>query len=174
LLYDNPDRNVSHYDNLVVWFCPPAYAPDLNGDGMYDNVVGHGLLFVPSDGLEGNETSAPGSASGAWIAKGYTVAWSPTDGRYDETIMDVGVGRSSSSSVMDIGDNQASFVVREPSTDQIDGYILSGEGTWTFNTTGTPALESMAVALGKELTTSTCEEKYAEVWRSAGNYDGYE
>ena len=164
LLFENPASGASHYDDLVMWFCPPAYEPDLNGDGKWDNVVGHGLLFIPDDGLEGSESSAPGSVSGTWVAKGYTAAWSPIDGRYDEKIIDVGVGRSSTSTVMDIGDNQASFVVYEPSSGQADGYIVSGEGVWTFNTTGTPGVEKMATALGKELTAENCKAKYAEVW----------
>ena len=36
----------------VKWFCTPTYAPDTNGDGYYDNVVGHMLTFRPPKEME--------------------------------------------------------------------------------------------------------------------------
>ena len=36
----------------VKWFCTPTYTPDTNGDGYYDNVVGHMLTFRPPKEME--------------------------------------------------------------------------------------------------------------------------
>merc|ERR1712028_202023 len=59
----------------------------------------------------------------------------------------------------------SSVVYMEPSTPaETSGLTAATEVEWTFNATSNPKLVEMAEELGKELTGTTCEEKYAEVW----------
>merc|ERR1711865_689623 len=59
----------------------------------------------------------------------------------------------------------SSVVYMEPSTStETSGLTAATEVEWTFNATSNPKLVEMAEELGKELTGTTCEEKYAEVW----------
>ena len=49
------------------------------------------------------------------------------------------------------------------------GFTASTVLEWSFNATSDPRLVEMAENLGKELTGTTCEEKYAEVWTALKN-----
>ena len=64
----------------------------------------------------------------------------------------------------------SSVVYMEPSTPtETSGLTAATEVEWTFNATSDPKLVEMAEDLGKELTGTTCEEKYAEVWTALKN-----
>ena len=118
---------------------------------------------------------------GSWSVGGFTSAWAndhyneymvmysnPLIGQMTEIIMD---DDNDTEEDADNTTNAASsswfssVVWMEPSiSTEISGLTASTEVEWTFNTTSDPKLVKMAEDLGKELTGTTCEEKYAEVW----------
>ena len=64
----------------------------------------------------------------------------------------------------------SSYVHLEFSTPtDTQGFTASTVLEWSFNATSDPRLLEMAENLGKELTGTTCEEKYAEVWYALKN-----
>ena len=121
---------------------------------------------------------------GSWSAGGFTSAWAndhyneymvmysnPLIGQMTEIIMDDDTEEDADNTTNAASSSWFSSVVwMEPSiSTEISGLTASTEVEWTFNTTSDPKLVEMAKDLGKELTGTTCEEKYAEVWTALKN-----
>ena len=52
ILLGKPNNPITPGGN-VKWLCTPNYAPDNNGDGLHDNVVGHMVVYRPPKEVEG-------------------------------------------------------------------------------------------------------------------------
>ena len=114
---------------------------------------------------------------GSWNVGGFTSAWANDHykeymvsysnqliGQLTEIIMDDNT-EDADNTTNAASSWFSSVVWMEPSTStEISGLTASTEVEWTFNATSDPKLVEMAEDLGKELTGTTCEEKYAEVW----------
>ena len=51
ILLEKPNNPMKPAGN-VKWLCTPNHAPDNNGDGVHDSVVGHMLLYRPPKAVE--------------------------------------------------------------------------------------------------------------------------
>ena len=51
ILLGKPNNPITPGGN-VKWLCTPNHAPDNNGDGVHDSVVGHMLLYRPPKAVE--------------------------------------------------------------------------------------------------------------------------
>ena len=119
---------------------------------------------------------------GSWNVGGFTSAWANDHykeymvsysnqliGQLTEIIMDDNT-EDADNTTNAASSWFSSVVWMEPSiSTEISGLTASTEVEWTFNTTSDPKLVKMAEDLGKELTGTTCEEKYAEVWTALKN-----
>ena len=163
ILYEDPDADVITVDR-VYWVCPPQHAFDSNGDGQYDNVVAHALIFRVTGLDEKIEQGA--SISGKWSPHGYTAAWSKS-GVYEEYLFDF--DDTTVHKFVDLEGSFASILGWETSlAGGTNGAAVSGVGEWfTGNATDNPRLQAMSMALGKELTGEACNERYREVWTEA-------
>jgi hypothetical protein len=123
---------------------------------------------------------------GSWQPGGFTTAWANDhyneymvtydktrigqftelirDDDEDENDEDNNTTASSSSSWY------SSAVYLQPSTPtETNGMTAATVVEWTFNATSNPMLVAMGDELGKELTSTNCEAKYAAVWSALKN-----
>jgi hypothetical protein len=133
--------------NNIVWFCIPAFSPDNNNDGNYNNVVSSSITFKFSVNKFGN-------------IGGYTAAWSGcTDnfgGSYEEYGTDYSIRTNRYNYV---GDSSRSSTIQWTldGLGSTTGLVTSGEGRWTFDTTES-IFDIFKEALnGRELTGETCK-----------------
>ncbi|KAL7524744.1 hypothetical protein ACHAWF_001065 [Thalassiosira exigua] len=172
---ENSDETISLFEDpgaelvmpvYVFWFCPPKHAPDRNGDGEFDNVLGHALTYRAAIETIVDQGS---DVSGTWSPHGYTAAWNPGSGVYEEFLIDY--DDSTVWKFIESEGNTASILGWETSlAGDNSGLAISGAGQWLVGnnaTTNSTRLDLMAKDLGKDLTGEACLEKYAEVWESA-------
>jgi hypothetical protein len=156
-LYEDPEKDSIRF-NQIFWFCRPTYEPDENGDGQWDNVVGHAVSFFPS---MDQFTTVGASIVGQWNPHGYSAAWSAETNAYEEFIVDY-----DDRTVMKL--TEYSYLGYEFSLPGgTGGFVTSGDAVWAFDATGDPTLGAMQEALGKNLTGENCEAKYEEVWKAS-------
>jgi polyhydroxyalkanoate synthesis regulator phasin len=140
--------------NNIEWFCKPAFSPDNNNDGNYNNVVSSFITFVNQ---KKNETSTFDKIGG------YTAAWSGTNfGSYEEYGTDYEVTTTKYNYV---GNGRSSTTQRELyGKDSTMGLVASGEGRWTFDTNEL-IFDLFKESLGgRELTGETCKTIYDEIY----------
>jgi len=179
ILLEKPNNPMTPGGN-VKWLCTPNHTPDTNGDGVHDSVVGHMLLYRPPKEVEDLQQQG-GEVKGSWSVGGFTSAWAndhyneymvmysnPRIAQLTEIMMDDDDTEEDADNTTNAAASSSWFssvVYMEPSTPaETSGLTAATEVEWTFNATSNPKLVEMAEELGKELTGTTCEEKYAEVW----------
>ena len=119
-------------------------------------------------------------SKGSWHPGGFTTSWA--NDHYNEYLVSYGNQRIGQFTELlrddDDDDNNtttasswfSSYVHLEFSTPtDTHGFTASTVLEWSFNATSDPRLIEMAENLGKELTGTTCDEKYAEVWSALKN-----
>ena len=90
ILYEDPSKDPLTFSSLA-WFCQPATAPDLNGDGQYDSVMSHVNIFVPPSTMKAAKNSgATATVKGTFSTHGYTASWVKGLGAYNERVVDFG------------------------------------------------------------------------------------
>lgn len=180
-LYEDP-----HADTVLLkhifWFCSPRHAPDQNGDGDYDSVLGHTLTFRFEETVE-EQMKDGASLHGSWSPHGYVATW--TGDTYDEKLIDYddytviqisdvrtgGNGTEEDGGLSNVSrttrPNMAAITGFETSSAaDIGGVVLTGSGEWVSDVID-PRLVALAQALGKDLTPQTCTETYEEVWEKS-------
>ena len=140
--------------NNIEWFCKPAFSPDNNNDGNYDNVVSSFITFKFGGKKFGN-------------TGGYTAAWSVgttnLGGSYEEYGTDYKIRTNRYN---DVGDSSRSSTIQWTldGLGSTTGLVTSGEGRWTFDTDET-IFDLFKEALGgRELTGETCKTIYDEIY----------
>ena len=180
-LYEDPSADMVLLKH-IFWFCSPQHAPDQNGDGEFDNVLGHALTFRFEETVE-EQMEDGASIHGSWSPHGYVATW--TGDSYDEKLIDYDDhtviqlsdiltagnrtegGETISTLSRNTRPNMATITGFE-SSGAVDtgGVVLAGSGEWISDTTD-PRLVAMAHALGRELTPQSCAEQYEQVWEQS-------
>jgi hypothetical protein len=107
----------------IEWFCKPAFSPDNNNDGNYNNVVSSFITFK----FDGNKFGNTG---------GYTAAWSGGTNNFGGSYEEYGTDYTiRTNRYNDVGDSRSSTIQWTlDGLGSTTGLVTSGEGRWTFDT----------------------------------------